>query len=87
MYIHLSGDVSVNGKDIVGIFDLDTATVSKYTRNYLAAAEKMGDVVNVTYELPKSFVVCRDARRKSGRVVYISQLSTATLLKRTDSMV
>lgn len=87
MYIHLGGDVSVNQKDIVGIFDLDTATVSKHTRNYLADAEKQGDVVNVTYELPKSFVVCRDHRRKSGRVVYISQLSTATLLKRTDSMV
>lgn len=85
MFIHLGGDVTVNSKEIIGIFDLDTSTVSKHTRNYLSAAEKNGDVVNVTFELPKSFVVCRDARRPSGQVVYISQLSTATLYKRTDS--
>lgn len=85
MFIHLGGDVTVNQKDIIGIFDLDTATVSKHTRNYLTAAEKAGDVINVTYELPKSFVVCRDESSKSGRKVYISQLATSTLLKRTNS--
>ena len=35
----------------------------------------------MSLELPKSFVVCRD---ETGRLtVYISQISTATLLKRT----
>lgn len=82
MYIHLGSETVVHKKDVIGIFDLDTATVSRHTRNYLAEAEKCGDVVNVTYELPKSFVICRDKTRKSGRLVYISQLSTATLLKR-----
>lgn len=86
MFIHLGGDVTVNSKDIVGIFDLDTSTVSKHTRNYLNAAEKNGDVINVTFELPKSFVVCRDDKRASGQAVYISQLSTATLLKRSESI-
>ena len=43
---------------------------------------KKGEVVNVSYELPKSCVVCE----KQGKtVVYITQLSTKTLLSRTES--
>jgi len=66
-------------KSIIGIFDLDTATISKHTKNYLALAEKEGRVVNVSYELPKSFVVSIE---KNRAVVYISQLSSQTLNKR-----
>ncbi len=80
MSLHLGQDVTVNKDDIVGIFDMDTSTVSKTTRDYLWAAEKSGKVVNVSTELPKSFVVCID---KAGKTtVYISQISSATLLKR-----
>ncbi len=84
MYIHLGQETVVKKSDVIGIFDLDTATVSKKTRDYLARAEQNGDVVNVTYELPKSFVVCRNSTRASGRIVYISQLASVTLLKRAS---
>ena len=73
MYLHLGADTVVRKCDIVGIFDLDTATVSKHTRDFLKMAEQGGRVVNVTYELPKAFVICRD------NTVYISQLAAATL--------
>ena len=82
MYLHLGQDTVVLCDDIVGIFDLDTSTISKFTRDYLRRAEQRGDVVSVTTELPKTFVVCRDERRASGRRVYLSQISSATLLKR-----
>lgn len=82
MYIHLGQDTVVKKSDIIGIFDLDTATVSKRTRDYLAKAEKAGRVVNVSTELPKSFIVCT---REDGQIIYISQISTATLLKRNES--
>lgn len=82
MYLHLGSDVVILKKNIVGIFDLDTATISKHTKNYLALAEKEGRVVNVSYELPKSFVVSIENGRAA---VYISQLSSQTLLKRFDS--
>ena len=84
MYIHLGQDTVVRKENIIGVFDMDTSTVSKTTRDYLRQAEQAGDVVNVTYELPTSFVGCRDSRRPSGRVVYISQISSQTLLKRAD---
>ena len=48
MYLHLGQDTVVTLDEIIGIFDLDTTTVSKSTRNYLTNAEKAGDVVNLS---------------------------------------
>ena len=57
MYLHLGLDTIIRTRDILGIFDLDTATVSKRTRQALHRAELEGRVVNVAQDLPKSFVV------------------------------
>ncbi len=81
MYLHLGQDTVINFKDIIGIFDMDTTTISKHTRNYLALAEKNGKVFNVSLDLPKSFVVCGTG---DNITVYISQLSSVTLLKRAE---
>lgn len=81
MYLHLGNDISVRAGDVVGIFDLDTSTVSRATRDFLTAAEKGGRVVNVTGELPKSFVVCG---RRGGLKVYITQISSAALRGRFE---
>lgn len=80
MYLHLGQETVVRLREVVGIFDMENATISKYTRQFLADAEKGGRVCNVTMELPKSFVVCVD--RDGMETVYISQISSATLLKR-----
>lgn len=79
MYLHLGQDTVIESESIIAMFDIDACTLSKKTRNFLTIAEQSGQVVNVSYELPKSFVVCR----KNGKtVVYISQLATKTLSKR-----
>ena len=82
MYLHLGQDKVVSMDEIVGIFDLDTSTVSKATRDYLAKAEKDGCVTNVCTDLPKSFIVCIGRDQKTHG--YISQISSSTLLKRTE---
>ena len=79
MYLHLGQDTVITTESIVGMFDIDACTVSKKTRDFLAFAEKNGEVVNVSFELPRSFVVCECQKK---RVVYITQLSTKTLLSR-----
>ncbi len=84
MYLHLGQDTVVKISEVVGIFDLETSTVSKITREYLAKAEKQGRVINVSMEMPKTFVLCKDSRKNT--VVYISQISSSTLLKRTRYM-
>jgi hypothetical protein len=81
MYLHLGMDKVITFDDIIGIFDLDTTTVSKNTRNFLAKAEKAGIVENVCYDLPKSFIVCRN--KEGEDKVYIAQISSTTLQKRT----
>ncbi|HEX3025984.1 MAG TPA: DUF370 domain-containing protein [Clostridia bacterium] len=84
MYLHLGQDTVIKIQDIIGIFDMETSTISKVTRNYLADAQKAGRVVNVSMEMPKSFVLCC---KKSGEItVYITQISSSTLLKRTGYM-
>ena len=76
MYLHIGEDTVINDKGIIGIFDMDTSTVNKATRDYLSKAEKEKRVIYVNYELPKSFIV-------TDNKIYISPLNTGTLLKRT----
>ena len=72
----------VKTADILGIFDMDTSTVSNPTRDILNFAEKNGRVINVSFELPKSFIVCNEDGKLN---VYISQISPVTLQKRAVS--
>ena len=78
MYLHLGGDTIVRTEDITGIFDLDNATVSYRTREFLSYAQKNGKVVNVSDELPKSFVICTE---DNETIIYICQLSPKTKKK------
>ncbi len=83
MFLHLGGDTVVSQKDIIAIFDLDITTTSKITREFLHVAEEEGFVVNVAPEdLPKSYIVAEI--NKESRV-FISPISTATLLKRANN--
>lgn len=76
MYIYLGGNTAINTKDIIGVFDMDTSTVNKATRDYLSKAERDKKIIYVNYDLPKSFVVCKDR-------IYVCPLNTATIAKRT----
>ena len=58
MYLHLGKDISVPLDSIIGVFDMDTSTGSKHTRDFLNAAERENRLIVVTDELPKSAVVC-----------------------------
>ena len=78
-YLHLGKDTSIEISNIVGIFDLDTSTVSKHTRDFLSVCEKENRIVNVSYELPKSYILYDFVGEYS---VYLSPLNTATLTKR-----
>ena len=82
MYLHLGQETVVREEEVIGIFDLDTSTVSKHTRKFLNKAEKEKKVINVSYELPKSFILC--SKGKKDKRVYISQISSATLNRRSN---
>lgn len=83
MYTHAGNNRIIRTKEIIGIFDMDTATMSQATRDYLRAAEKDGRMVNIKEEIPKSFIV---TEKEDGRdTVWVSQISTSALLGRVKA--
>lgn len=82
MYLHLGKNVLVKTREIIGFFDLDTSTTGKITKDYVYNAEKEKEIINVSTNLPKSFIVCDDALKK--KKVFISPLATSTLLRRYE---
>lgn len=79
MYIHLGNDYSVKKRKIIGIFDIENTSVSKDTKEFLKKSQKDGEVIYLTSDLPKSFIVCEE---KGEKKTYISKISPATLKKR-----
>ena len=77
MYLHIGGNTMVKYGDIVAILDMETTSVSKKTREFFKECEKRGQVINVAEDIPKSYILC-------GEKIYISQISSATLLKRVE---
>ena len=80
MFLHVGNNKNIREKDIIGIFDADTSTVSSLTRKYLSAAQKRGEVEASSEEIPKSFVLYKKGKRYS---ICFSQLSSAALLGRS----
>ncbi len=76
MYLHLGSDTVVNTKNIISVLDLESTSVSKYSREFLKIAQEEGFVRSVTDELPKSIVICEEMGQS---VVYITNISTKAL--------
>lgn len=82
MYLHVGNNQNIRIRNIVGIFDADTATVSAITKKYLSAADSEKHVRFATEEIPKSFVLYRD--EKGSYQICFSQLSTSALCGRVE---
>jgi len=79
MYIPIGSDMAVRDRSILGIFDLDNTTCSKHTRAFLKEAEQNGQVITVSEDLPKSFLLTSEYGMDC---VYLCQFNAATLEKR-----
>jgi len=72
---HLGSNVLCPRADIVGIFDLDTATVSRHTREFLRRAQEADRIIAVGDDLPQTFIV-------TSENIYLSPQSGANLAKK-----
>ena len=82
MYLHIGNGNSVKRKNIIGIFDLDTATVSKITKDFIGKRQKDGAVTNLDSDLPRAFILLdEDGETK----VRLSRISTSGLKIRLES--
>ena len=76
MYLHIGNEVNIRIKDIVGIYDMDSATVSQNTKEFLRRAEKEGRTVYASADLPKTFILTAD------NTVHFSPIAVSSLLGR-----
>ena len=81
MFLHAGKNKNIRKKEIIGIFDMDSATVSPVTRKFLTRMEKKGNTQNVSWELPKSFILCGTGDHAK---VYISPIAPQTLVPRAE---
>ena len=82
MLMHAGRDFVLNTRDIVGFFDLDSTSLGHITREFLAAAEREGAVVDLSEDLPKSFILTDFPTE----TVYVTELSTAALKGRAEKL-
>ncbi len=83
LFLQLEGGESVVTEDVVGVFDMDSATASDATRDFLKAKQKSMQVVSLASDLPRSFALVREPY---GSRVYISGLSAETVARRTGDL-
>ena len=80
MYLHIGNGESIKTEDIIGIFDLDTATVSKTGKDFINRKEKEGLVEYDDTDLPRSFLLVLEEGKYK---VKLSRISTLGLKERT----
>ncbi len=79
MYLSIGSDFAVRDRSVIGIFDLDNSSFSRHTRDFLRHSEQQGEVVTVTDDLPKSFVITEEFGLTR---VCLTQFNSAALEKR-----
>ena len=82
MYLHIGNGINIRRKSIIGIFDLDTATVSSTTKKFINKNEKEGRVEYGDADLPRAFVLTEE---KDGFKIKLSRISAGGLKQRCES--
>lgn len=81
MYLHVGNKKSIKKEKIIGIFDLDTATVSGISKDFINRKQKEGLVEYDDENLPRSFLLYEEDGRS---IVKLSRISTVGLKIRAD---
>ncbi|MBO7293318.1 MAG: DUF370 domain-containing protein [Clostridia bacterium] len=83
MKLYLNDHCAVEKDDIVGFFDMDTATVAPGTREFLRLSEREGRTSVTTGDIPVSFAVTRDKKNKI--FIYFTRNAPKVLRRRVES--
>ncbi len=68
MLLHIGNGKTVRTQEIVGIFDLDNATLSQGSRAYLSHATREGEVSYADSDIPRAFLVVSEKREKAKKI-------------------
>ena len=79
MIFHIGRGKYVRERDVIGVFDMDTATVSRHTRRFLSQKTREKRVGAADVDIPRSFLLLKDGD------VLLSHISPRALVSRADS--
>ena len=82
IYLNVGSGKSIPERDIVGIFDMDGATVAGDTRKFLSRAEREGRATVTAEDIPVSFVVT--AKEGSDIRVFFTRNAPKALRRRAE---
>ena len=83
MYLHIGNGKSVKIKNVIGIFDLDTSTVTKTGKDFINKSERRGLVEYEDDDLPRSFVLVEEDKKYK---VKLSRISSKGLTARVTDL-
>ena len=81
MYLHVGKGKSVKEDDVIGIFYLDTSTVSSVTKKFINKMQKNGNLEYTDSDLPRSFIL---TEKKGNIKIVLSRISTIGHKSRSD---
>ena len=82
MYLPIGNGATVNTKRVIGIFDLDTATVCVQTRKFIKKKERAGIIEYRDTDIPRSFVLYTDTNGRER--IQLSRITSTSLLGRAE---
>ena len=88
MYLHAGNGKNIREKKIIGIFDMDNATISSVTRKFLTSEQKKNRVYSVSSDIPKSFILYTEENNRNKEInakICFSPLSSSALLGRSEN--
>ena len=85
MYLHIGNGITVRKKSIIGIFDLDSSTVSAVTKRYINKNEKEGNIIYGDSDLPRTFVLHEEGSgEEKNYKIKLSRISSQGLKIRAE---
>ena len=77
MFLRINKFKTVQAKDLIGIFDADSATMGADSRKFLSAAEKDKRLISCGGDIPKSFVLYNDSADGKEKVAFMKFSSSS----------
>ncbi len=87
MYLHAGNNKIIRTKSIIGIFDMDNATLGADTRAFLKKVQNDGLLEVSKEEIPKSFILYEKNKNINQTAVCISQLSSVSIASRAKKSI
>ncbi len=92
MYVSIGNGKNMRSRRVIGIFDMDTATVCVSTRNFLSRMQKEGRVRDTDGDIPKSFILAdkeitkkKEKTKKKESEITLCKFSSGVLFGRIDN--